>query len=103
LTGPLSRLTPPSDFLFPIENLVFRNQTVVLDGYRFKNCAFVDCVLRTETGRFKIEECYLQSNFWLTFDGNAQRTARLASLLDWEKANQHAKVFYHPNGGISIP
>lgn len=103
LTVPLSKIPPLPDQLFLIENLVFKDQIIALDGYRFKNCAFVDCRLKTVTGRFKIEECYLQGTFWLIFDGNAQRAARLASLIDWSVANQEARVFYHQNGGISIP
>jgi hypothetical protein len=103
LARPFSRVPPPPDHLFLIENLVFKDQTIALDGYRFKNCAFVDCSLKTQMGRFKIEECYLQGNFWLKFEGNAARTARLASLIDWNVADQEVRVFYHPNGGISIP
>ncbi len=102
-TGPLSKLVPPPDLLYLVENLVFKDNLISLDGFRFKNCAFVNCTLKTATGRFKLEECYLQANFWLDFKGNAQRAARLASLVDWSVANQDARVFYHGNGGISIP
>jgi hypothetical protein len=100
LTGPLSIPQAP---YYAVENLVFKNQRITLDGYHFKNCAFVDCVLRTLTGKFKIEECYLQGSFWLAFADDALRVARLASLVDWNEATAEVRAIYHPNGGVSIP
>jgi len=102
LTGPLSRLTPPPGYLQLIENLVFKSKTIHLDGYRFKNCAFVDCVLYVSSGRFKIEECFFQLNWSAKFDGNALNVLKLASILDWESVIPEYKAVWHPNGGVSI-
>ncbi len=101
LTGQLSGLALPP-LLVPIKDLVFNGQAIELDGYRFQNCAFVDCVLHTRSGRFKIEECFFQSNWWAKFDGNALRVLKLASILDWKSVTPEYRAVWHPNGGVSI-
>lgn len=53
LTRPPLALTPPPNFLYLIENLVYKDNHLQLDGYRFKNCAFVNCVLHTTSENFK--------------------------------------------------
>jgi len=92
-------LPPP---LYPIENLVFKNQKVTLDGYRFKNCAFVDCTLVVRRGNFRLEECFFQGIWWVEFDGNAGRVVKLCSIVDWSTVGQGLKATVHPNGGVSV-
>lgn len=102
LTGPLSRLTPPPGYLQPIENLVFKDKTILLDGYRFKNCSFVNCVLLVSSGRFRLEECFLHAGWWANFEGNALNVMKLASILDWSSVGAQYRAEWHPNGGVSI-
>ncbi len=102
-------LTPPPSFGRPlavplfrktIENYVFTKQTVKLDGYTFKNCAFVECSLLTEIGNFEIEQCFLGQTAFL-FNSNALRTARLCSLLDWDQSPM-LKATIYPNGSVTV-
>ena len=93
---------PLAPLLVLIENLVFKEQRVVMDGYRFKNCAFVDCTMVVRRGNFKIEECFLQGTWWCVFEGNAQRVTKLGSILDWTTVGSDLKAVLHENGGISI-
>jgi hypothetical protein len=102
LTGPLSRIPPPPSLLQLVENLVFNNQVINLDGYEFKNCAFVDCTLRTSVGNFKLQECFFQGTWWVDFGGRALTITRLASIVDLEGAEPKYKAIAHPNGGVTI-
>ena len=102
LTGPLSRLTPIAGLLQLVENLVFKGQVINLDGYQFKNCAFVDCTLRTSIGNFKLQECYFQGAWWADFAGRALTVTRLASILDLEASDAKYRAVVHPNGGVTI-
>ena len=95
-------LSPPPSSLSLVTNLVFTSKMVALDGYHFKNCAFVECALQTAKGNFRLQECYLQGGFWLDFRGDAQRVARLASIVDWSKATDAVTATFHANGGVSI-
>jgi hypothetical protein len=88
--------------LFTIENLVYKDAQIELDGYRFKNCAFVNCVLHTASGNFKLEECFVQGNWWAKVDGNALNVMKLASALDWSTVSPEFRAVWHPNGGLSI-
>jgi hypothetical protein len=102
LTSLYGILPPPPDGLYLIENLVFKGKKLQLDGYRFKNCAFVDCLFEVNAGNFKIEECFLQGNWWCQFGGIAQRVTKLISILDPESAGPDLKAVVHPNGGVTI-
>ena len=92
----------PVPLLFKIENLVYKEKRIMLDGYRFKNCAFVNCILHTSTGNFRIEECFFQGDWWVHFSGNAANIVKLMSILDLSEFNPSLKAVVHPNGGISI-
>jgi hypothetical protein len=95
-------LTPPPDYLYLIENLVFKDQAIQLDGYRFKNCAFVNCTLHVQSGNFRIEECFIQGNWWANLSGDAARVAKLTTSLDQDSIGPALRSVIHPNGGISI-
>jgi hypothetical protein len=102
LLGPQIPAMPVVPQLYLVQNLVFKNQTIPLDGYHFKNCAFVDCTLYVKVGNFRFEEVFFQGNWWCTFDGNALTVTRLNSILDSTKAPAGLRAHMHPNGGITI-
>jgi len=86
---------------YPIENVVFKQKRVNLDGYTFRNCAFVDCTLYTSVGNFRLEECFIHSGSFLIFLGNAVRVTKLASLLNFERSPELRPEF-HPDGSCTI-
>lgn len=101
LTGPPANLPTPPGFLYPIHNLVYKEKRIMLDGYHFKNCAFVDCVLITNTGNFRIEECFV-GIWWVNFGINATRIVKLTQMLDRNDWNPGLNPTFHENGGFSI-
>jgi len=102
ITSQLPRLPPPPGRLYLVENLVFNGDHIQLDGYHFRNCAFAECVFHISAGNFKLEECFLQTNWWVKFEGNAQKVFKLASMMDWQSVSPNYKPVWHPSGGVSI-
>jgi len=86
-----------------VENRVYKNVQINLDGYTFKNCAFVGCDLRTSKGNFDIQDCHF-SSCTVYFFGNALKVVRLSSLLleNWSLVNQHFHAKAEPDGGVTI-
>src|SRR6266853_1709881 len=73
---------PPLDRLlqqYAIENRVYKNVQINLDGYTFRNCAFIGCELHTRKGNFRIVDCHI-SNCTTYFLGNALRIVKLFSI-----------------------
>ena len=110
----MSSLTPPPklplSFLaaarrelgFPtVENRVYRDVSLSLDGYVFKNCAFYNCDLQTTLGNFVLDQCWLgDCRIW--FAGNSPKILKLASLLTNDFVKQQCTVTLAPDGTISI-
>lgn len=86
----------------PVENLVFKQKSVNLDGYIFKNCAFVGCVLITSKGNFQLEECFTGPGSVIYFTGDAQRVVRLASLLDLKNLDVNLQAQRNPDGSFTV-
>jgi hypothetical protein len=63
-----------------IENRFYKNSTIVLDGYSFKNCGFHNCVLVTNTGMFTLEGCGI-TDCTLQFGENAQKIIRFWHII----------------------
>jgi len=82
---PLDRLLQP----YVIENRVYKNVQINLDGYTFRNCAFIGCELHTRKGNFFILDCHL-ADCTIYFAGNAIRIVRLSSILleSWGNLNE---------------
>lgn len=95
----------PRSLLEPhlVENRVYKDTNLSLDGYTFRNCAFINCGLRTTKGSFHLESCYL-TNCSVSFGGSAVRAVRLASLLltDWNQFSEAFRAQVNPDGGITI-
>lgn len=78
-TAPITPLFPLLDPYY-VSDRVYKNQAIDIDGYHFKNCAFINCTLTTSKGNFSFDGCYFQYGM-INFDGNALRVLRLASLV----------------------
>jgi hypothetical protein len=85
-----------------VENLVFKDRVLYLDGYDFKNCAFIGCTLRTTVGNFTLEQCYFGGSWWVYFDGGALNIVKLTRILDWTSPNPGLSPVRDPDGGITI-
>jgi hypothetical protein len=85
----------------PIENVVYKQKQITLDGYKFKNCAFIGCQLFTDVGNFVLEECFLNPQTVFFFKEDALRVVKLASLLDFAQSPGLQPV-WHPDGSITI-
>ncbi len=85
----------------PVANLVFKEKQINLDGYTFKNCAFVNCALVTKTGNFILEECFIHPGTVLYFQEKANRVAKLASLVDLKNSPELQAIF-HADGSCTI-
>jgi hypothetical protein len=101
LPGSPPVLPPIRPVQYVIENLVFKERQVHLDGYHFKNCAFISCELLTSNGNFVLEKCFLGNVNRIMFNGSAPRIARLASLLNWETSPE-LRAIHHPDGSVTI-
>ena len=84
-----------------IENHVYRDASLILDGYTFKNCAFYNCNLRTALGNFIFDRCWF-GNCRIYFDGSSIRILKLASILDDAFLKQKCSVTMAADGTFSI-
>jgi hypothetical protein len=86
-----------------IENRVYKNENLSLDGYIFRNCAIIDCVLYTEKGNFQIEDCHF-ARCVATFGGNALRIVKYSALMlsTWEQLIAEFRPAVEADGGVTI-
>jgi hypothetical protein len=96
---------PPMLFFEPytVDNRVYKGERISLDGYTFKNCAFINCVLTTAQGNFVLDSCHL-SLCTLQFSGNALKVVRLSSILlgNWDQLNVSLRPYLEPDGALTI-
>ena len=64
------------------ERQYFLGQTINLDGQKFIECRFDQCVLTTETGDIFLENCVFGENNVAVFHGNTRKIVQLASMLN---------------------
>jgi hypothetical protein len=88
---------------YDIENRVYKNVQINLDGYTFRNCAFIGCALHTSKGNFHIVDCHV-ANCSLYFMGNAARSVKLSSMLheSWNNLFEGIRPKVEPDGGVTI-
>lgn len=86
-----------------VENRVYKNQRVPLDGYSFKNCAFIECDLHTVKGSFILEDCHI-TRCMATFNGSALRVVKFSSLIlsTWNQLAESLRPTVEPDGGITV-
>ena len=94
-------LVPYHRVSFPIENVVYKQKRLSLDGYTFKNCAFIGCELYVEVGNFALEECFVNLQTTFFFNENALRVAKVCSLLNFAGSPGLVPTI-HPDGSITI-
>jgi len=88
---------------YTVENRVYKSQRIYLDGYTFKNCAFINCELHASKGSFHLVDCHFNL-CTLHFSGNALRSVKLSSLLlgTWAQLNEGLRPIVEWDGGVTI-
>lgn len=86
-----------------VENRVYKNQQINIDGYVFRNCAFFNCGITTEKGNFDLVSCHLRG-CWFLFGGNALRVVKLTSLVfsTWNQLQEELRARVEPDGSVTI-
>jgi len=86
-----------------VENRVYKNEVVSLDGYTFRNCAFIGCSLLISKGNFHIWDCHI-ANCMAQFGGNALNVVKLSALMlgTWDQFNEELRPSAEPDGGVTI-
>ncbi len=89
--------------LYTVDNRVYKHQDVYLDGYTFRNCAFINCTLHTSKANFHLVSCHFDLCS-VHFSGNALRAVRLSSLLLQDSAQliEGYRARVDAEGGITI-
>ncbi|HMD98330.1 MAG TPA: hypothetical protein VKM93_13495 [Terriglobia bacterium] len=95
--------TQPLFEAYTVRNRVYKAENINLDGYTFKNCAFINCVLATTQGNFTLESCHV-SLCTVQFSGNALRIVKLSSILlgNWDQLNKSLRPYLEPDGALTI-
>lgn len=102
----LSKILVPSESSsstlkqYVIENRVYKNVSLNLDGYSFKNCAFIGCELQVAKGNFFVTSCHF-SRCTLQVTGNSRRVIKLFSMFPPVDASAY-RANVTPDGGVTI-
>lgn len=101
--SPAPRLSRPRFERYLVDSRVYKNQTLNLDGYTFKNCAFVNCALTVHKGHFVFEGCFF-SNCSVSFSGTALKVVKLSSLFigTWDQLIEEFRAGVEQDGGFTI-
>ncbi len=97
--NPLVRLFESAAFEAALQNVnltkrrqYFVNQTVNLDGLRFEECRFDDCVLHTETGDVSLKDCVIGQGTKLSLGARLQNVAKLSKIFGQFPPTWHPTV-----------
>ena len=64
--------------------LYYRNQHIVIDGYKFVNCRFDNCTIETRNGNFDIVSCIIDNSNQLKYGSESRKAIQLfTSRYDW--------------------
>lgn len=93
------------ELLINVVNKAFKDQTVVIDGYRFINCLFDNCTFVINRGTFELHNCQLGIKMFY-FGEEAQKTIQLLQLSGSCNACSNIPQFMKPrinaDGTVSI-
>jgi hypothetical protein len=88
---------------YVVDNRVYKRTEINLDGYTFRNCAFIGCILHTSKGNFRLESCHVAGSV-IHFSGHALRIVKLASILlgNWDQLNVGLRAAIQVDGSVTI-
>lgn len=88
-----------------VKGLYYRNQHLVIDGYKFINCRFDNCTLETRNGNFDIISCIIDNSNQLKYGSESRKAIQLfTSRYDWASTSLPAAFVGRPqpDGTITI-
>jgi hypothetical protein len=66
------------------KGLYYNGKTITLDGYRFEECRFDNCVLIANSTNFVIDRCIVDSSTTVRYGSSLVRVIQLfTSRIDW--------------------
>ncbi|MBZ5505765.1 MAG: hypothetical protein LAO78_09775 [Acidobacteriia bacterium] len=86
---------------FLITDRVYKDQQLNLDGYTFKNCAFINCHLAISNANFSLDKCYFQ-NSRVFLSGNALKTVKLTALFARMEIPDSMRAQLDPDNAVTI-
>ncbi len=107
LAAALAQIRPPLPLTlfepYLVENRVYKNTNINLDGYTFRNCAFVNCILHISKGNFELDSCFIHL-CTLQISGNAATLLKLYSafLGNWAELPQGLRPQIETDGSLTI-
>ena len=77
-----------------ISGRTFTEQIVVVDGFSYERCRFVDCMIQYSGGAAEILDCELSANTIWDFRGSAASTIRILEAVGFklDRAVSRAKA-----------
>jgi hypothetical protein len=84
---------PMETLLKVVENKIFRQQKVTLDGYMFSKCVFVQCEIVYSGGYYETHECELSPGCRWAFEDAANRTLEMIRTLCDTNSELRSQLF----------
>jgi len=93
-----------NELLITITDKVFKDQTVLVDGYRFINCRFEKCNLIIKRGTFEFHHCVVDDASKRSYSDGAQKCVQLFLFKNTIKytINKGFLPKSYPDGSFSI-
>jgi hypothetical protein len=79
--------------MIKVENQKIEKQVVILDGYHYKKCTFIQCqLIFSGMGLYGLEDCNISPDSGFGFNGPAQNTLNFLSAVHRSNPNGRALV-----------
>jgi hypothetical protein len=85
-----------------VQNFVYRDQTIHLDGFHFTNCRFERCTLASDFGDFTLTRCFISPDSRLGFSSALVRVIRLFHLSVQQEVGPGFRPQIDENGLVTI-
>jgi hypothetical protein len=93
-----------SELLITVTDQLFEKRVIYIDGYRFINCRFVDCTVKTLRGTFELHHCVIAGGS-INYNADALKSIQLFRSGGAAPAPEVAPKFNgkkYPDGSLSI-
>ncbi len=96
-TGTIAANPPPLEM---VQDTLFENRTVVIDGKHFVKCVFRNCTVQYSGGPYQITECRREAGqiVFVSHDQSIVRTLPLLNFIGLMREDASGSVFEIPKG-----